>query len=250
MPQSRRLPMGSPRWSLPKVLGLSALLSGASMSAGAAGSSAYQLTLDLVRQTAADFALSQVRQHDGESLTVSTGRLDPRLRLKRCHAGMEAFRPNASRTIGAGLVGVRCLGPSRWTVYVPVDVAVETSVLVVHRGVGRGQPVDAGDVRIETRRVSRLQSGYFSEVGQLEGFVAKRHIQAGTVLSPAMLRLPRIVRRGDLVTLFIDQGTIKITAPGESRSDGARGDIVRVVNAKTGKRLRGRVIGKGRIEVL
>ena len=218
------------------------------MGPGFAGASLS--TLDEIRQVAADHALHRAAPAQSERVSVQVGNLDPRLRLAACTAGMEAFDPQGARKMGSTLVGVRCLGPTRWSVYVSANVTLEIDVLVASRSLQRGQPISASAVRLETRRVGNLRAGYYTALDQVHGMLAKRNLTPGTILSPRLIKAPRLVRRGDRVTLLIKAGQITVSALGESNADGIYGQIIPVENAKTGKKMRGRVLAKGRVEVL
>src|SRR3546814_7484362 len=65
-------------------------------------------------------------------------------------------------------VSVRCEGPTAWTLYVPVRVRDLRPVLVLARAVRRGEPIDAGMLRAETRDVAQLPFGYLTELRSVE----------------------------------------------------------------------------------
>src|SRR3546814_17620480 len=81
-------------------------------------------------------------------------------------------------------VSVRCEGRTAWTVYVPVRVRDLRPVLVLARAVRRGEPIDAGMLRAETRDVAQLPFGYLTELSSVAASEFRRPVGAGQVVSP------------------------------------------------------------------
>ena len=70
-------------------------------------------------------------------VTYTIGQLDARTQLSPCES-FEPFLPAGSRLWGKSTVGVRCLGPSNWTVYIPVQVNVSGNYLISARAMAAG----------------------------------------------------------------------------------------------------------------
>ena len=166
-------------------------------------------------------------QHTGR-IQVKMGRLDPRLRLTACNVPLEAFQPAGARSSGHTSVGVRCPGPATWSIYLSADIDVFAKALVVTRPLARDAALETGDVQLVETEVSALGQGYLQAPEDIEGMVTRRPINAGTVLIPAMIKAPHIVKRGDRVRLQSGQGPIQVEMMGEAINNGARGERVRV----------------------
>jgi flagella basal body P-ring formation protein FlgA len=76
-----------------------------------------------------------------------------------------------------------------------------------------------------------------------------RPISAGAVVRAGLLTQVPVVSRGAQVVLVAAQGGLRITTPGIAKEDGGAGEIVRVVNAMSGKVVNGRVIDAETVEV-
>ncbi len=70
----------------------------------------------------------------------------------------------------------------------------------------------------------------------------------GDIVRRSLLHAPTLVRRGDAVNIVAQHEQILVTMAGEALDAGARGDIVRVRNAGSGKVIRARVIDAGEVE--
>jgi flagella basal body P-ring formation protein FlgA len=103
----------------------------------------------------------------------------------------------------------------------------------------KGSPVEPGDVQIAETEVSKLAQGHLRSLDDIQDVVLRRPIPAGTVLTPAMVTLPRLIRRGTRVMLVNDLGPIKVEMLGEAVSDAARGERVRVRALNSGEVIEG-----------
>lgn len=180
---------------------------------------------------------------------IEPGRLDPRLRLRRCDDGMEAFLAPGGRLAGNTTVGVRCLGPVQWSLYVPLRVRVEGEIVVLADAQPRGTVLARQQLRLERHDVGTLTSGYFTALDQPLSMVLRRALQGGTVLTPQMVEPRRLVQRGRSVILVVDNGSVAVRVEGEALGDGAHGDTVRVRNRSSSRVVEGVVSSEGTVRV-
>jgi flagella basal body P-ring formation protein FlgA len=185
-----------------------------------------------------------------ERLRIVARPPDPRLRLAPCGVPLEAEAMTATGGIGARtVVAVRCGGPTRWAVMVPVTVETEVSVLVASRALPRGARPGLTDVQVVQRTLPGSADTYISNLEMLEGFHLSRPVAAGTALSRDLLAADPVVRRGESVTLVARQGGMEIRAPGRALADAAAGERIRVQNVNSLKVVEGRADNSGMIRV-
>jgi flagella basal body P-ring formation protein FlgA len=187
---------------------------------------------------------------DAQRTTVKAGTLDSRHRLALCSKPLEPFLRRGTRIEARTIVGVRCAGEKPWKIYVPVAVIVSDTVLVARRTLPRGHLLVADDLATEQRDVSRLVSGYMSNVEALVGQRLKTQLIAGRILTPAMLQADIAVRRGQAVTLTISSGGIDIQMSGKALMDGAISQRIKVENTNSGRVVEGIVRSREHVEVL
>ncbi len=128
------------------------------------------------------------------------------------------------------------------------EVRARADVVVASRDLRRGQTIDRGDVSLQQRELSRRAEPIFD----LEAVVNKRvlrSIRADSVLDAQKIARPHLVRRRQPVTLIVRKGHMLISASGIAQENGARTDRVCVENARSGKEVYGRVVGKNTVEV-
>src|SRR3989344_1414262 len=205
-------------------------------------------SLDSIRQVARNFALNTAKL-PGITTEAEVGSLDSRLRLALCPAPLMAFLPAGAKLSGNATVGVRCQDSKPWTVYVPVRVKLNGQVLVATRPMARGAIIKETDVRLETRDMATLPVAPLTESSQAVGKLAKRALGIGTVISVNELQVPRLVRRGDRITILAAESGIEVRANGEALMDGAEGDRIRVRNSLTDKVIQATVMSAGLVQV-
>jgi flagella basal body P-ring formation protein FlgA len=64
-----------------------------------------------------------------------------------------------------------------------------------------------------------------------------------------MISSPPLVKRGDIVKIVANAGTMTITATGMVKQQGCKGEMVRVVNTDSNRIITARVTGPGAVEV-
>lgn len=109
--------------------------------------------------------------------------------------------------------------------------------VVTTRALQRGAIIREGDV-----------SGPYANEDYL-GRELIRSVRAGAVMSPHHVRVPLQVKRNETVTLIFRKGPLTMETVGRSLAEGAMGDRVSVLNTSSRKRVTGRVIGEGLVEV-
>lgn len=82
-----------------------------------------------------------------------------------------------------------------------------------------------------------------------ENLVLLRSLPAGTILTSSDVDYPLLVKKGEPVTIFFQQGAISVQAQGLALEDGRLGSRIQVKNDSSGKIVEGTVVGEGMIEV-
>jgi flagella basal body P-ring formation protein FlgA len=136
------------------------------------------------------------------------------------------------------------------TIFPRLDVMVLREVMVTLNPVARGQALVVDDVQLEKRALHTVQgTPILGGPEILKGAVAKRHVSKGSVLVEGAFDLPPLVRSGSMVAVKVVSGGLTIIASGQAVSDGAMGQLIRVVNLDTRKDFVARVVGENRVEI-
>lgn len=126
-----------------------------------------------------------------------------------------------------------------------VPGSVEAPVL--GRMVERGEIVSASDFTTEAVPASQARGAITPETA--EGMEASRRLRVGSVVRASDIIPPRLVRRGEPVTIQVRSGGLTISTAGRALANGGMGDLVRVVANSTNKTLDAEVEGSGAVRV-
>jgi len=198
--------------------------------------------LESIRAAAAAFIRTQLpesTQQGGRKILAEAGYLDARLRLAACGGNLAVAQPPGSQWNARNTVSVSCSQGATWTVYVPVTLESETTVLVTRNPVIRGAQITAAQVEQQVRRVPGLAERYVTDVAGLAGRHARRNLPAGTVITGDALATNMLVKRGQQVTLLASVGGIEVRATGKALSDGGAAERVRVQNLNSARVVEG-----------
>ncbi|MCB1720461.1 MAG: flagellar basal body P-ring formation protein FlgA [Alphaproteobacteria bacterium] len=122
-------------------------------------------------------------------------------------------------------------------------------VPVLRAPMKNGTVISASDLDFISLRAYGLNHDMILSADELVGMTPRRMITAGKPMTENDIEPPQIVERGENVTLVFNSGPLSLTAQGKALENGAKGDVIRVVNASSSKTLQARVIGEREVSV-
>jgi len=179
----------------------------------------------------------------------SVGRIDSRLRLTKCEHPLQVDPHRGSRLLGNSTLAVSCEAKESWKIYVPVQIRSYREVLVARRALPRGSYLGESDLQLMRYEISRLHRGYFTQIGELQNMVTRRTLRRGQVLTPHSVSPPRLVRRGDAITILAKSGNLLIRVKGRALMDGQKGDSIKVRNTRSKREIQATVVAPGTVRV-
>lgn len=201
-------------------------------------------------QKAATQFVSQQTSHVSENTTIEAGRLDPRLKLKKCTTPISTKSLTRQNHSANTTVVVMCNDKTKpWTVYVPVTTKTYVTVAVAKRPLARGIAVQEDDIYLEQREITRLTHGYFKASNLLIDRTPRRSIPKGAVISPKDLAIKKVVSKGSRVSIIAETNGITVRMPGKALSDAGEGDQIQVKNLSSGRSITGVVVAHGVVKV-
>lgn len=203
-------------------------------------------SLPAIQSAVEAFVREKSAQEPGER-TVTASRLDPRLKLSKC-SQLEPYLPTGNRLWGNSSIGVRCLAPSTWSLYVPVHIKVSNQVLVTTRPIASGKPVEPEDVQLQMRDITPFAGSALTALDQVTGKNVAAPVAAGTILRTEMLRTAQVIRQGQQVKLVAQGSGFKVTSEGQAMGNATPGQVV-AVKTRSGQIIKGIAKGEGIVEV-
>ncbi len=180
-------------------------------------------------------------------VTYTIGQLDARTQLSPCES-FEPFLPAGSRLWGKGTVGVRCLGPSSWTVYIPVQVNVSGNYLISARAMAAGHIVGVEDVTVRSGDLSTLPTTAITDQTFAIGKTVKFGMAAGQPLRSDQLIAPWAVQQGHTVKTISKGSGFSVSSEGVALSNAVAGQSVQI-RTPSGQTIRGVAQSGGVVEI-
>jgi flagella basal body P-ring formation protein FlgA len=151
----------------------------------------------------------------------------PRTALPACSA-LDAFLPAGSRSIGKITVGVRCLAPAPWTVYLPAQVRVIGNYAVTRQPLPANHILSAADIALREGDLGSLPADVVTDADAMLGYRAVSGLAAGAPLRTMLLRPPLAVQQGQVTRLVLNGPGFSVQSEGQALANASRGDRVRV----------------------
>ncbi|MCC6677065.1 MAG: flagellar basal body P-ring formation protein FlgA [Phycisphaerales bacterium] len=131
---------------------------------------------------------------------------------------------------------------------VRVDVKVKRPVLVVRRGLTRGQAITADDFTADEQWLApRVRP---ATAARAVGAIARSALRAGEVLDESDFEAPLVVKKGELVTVHCLSGMVKVEMVARAMQAGRDGEVVAFQAADSKRTFQARMSGRGRAVVV
>ena len=153
--------------------------------------------------------------------------LDTRSQLSPCDA-FEPFLPSGGAPWGRTTIGVRCLGPSAWTIYMQVQVSIHAKYLVAARPLTAGQIIGVNDFVSRSGDLGLLPATILMDAEQALGKTVKIGIAAGQPLRGDQLIAPWAVQQGQNVKTISRGAGFSVSSEGKALNNAVEGQMVQV----------------------
>ncbi|MDR1647187.1 MAG: flagellar basal body P-ring formation protein FlgA [Zoogloeaceae bacterium] len=158
---------------------------------------------------------------------VQAGPLDPRLRLPAC-VRFEVFAPTGVRLVGNVNLGVRCLDPTRWSLYVPTRIRIERDYAVAATALPAGHRLEVQDLHFVRGDLGQIPASAITEAEAAIGKTLKNALAAGQTLRREALTEPQVIQRGQRVRLVYQGTGFSATNEGQALNPASLGQPVQV----------------------
>ena len=213
------------------------------------GAFAQEATDNAQLRAAAEQAVRAVAGAATGKLEVAADPLDERLRLAACTSPLVAGIAGDGQLRERTTVNVRCNGGTRWSIYIGVNLATESPVLVAQRPLATGSVPVATDFEVVVRRLPGISSRYVADIAQLAGQRLRRPVAMGEALAAEALAVAPVVHRGQQLTLVARAGGMEVRTTGIALTDGRPDERIRVQNLASQKVIEAVVRGPELAEV-
>lgn len=123
------------------------------------------------------------------------------------------------------------------------------AIPVLKGGLKNGDIIGNHDIDYIKVSQKDIQRDYIIDAGKMINMTPRRMVVAGKPLRDLELENPQIIARGSAITLIYKDGPLTLSARGKSMQNGARGDLIRVVNMASNRSLEGLVTAENEVVV-
>jgi len=129
-------------------------------------------------------------------------------------------------------------------IVIVVPVAVSTNVIE------RNSTIKPGDIKLVSRDITGISDHISTDLNSIIGKRAKTRINSETAIRKNMVGINNVVKRGDRVTILLENKQIKLSVPARALERGAVGDTIRVINTSSEKEVYAVVKSSKTVEVI
>ncbi|MDA8138547.1 MAG: flagellar basal body P-ring formation chaperone FlgA [Desulfobacteraceae bacterium] len=166
-------------------------------------------------------------------------------------AALEVEEPAHNDWMGAETFAVRIMvnGELARRAVVGVYIEVWQNVYVAAKPLGKNQPVNHEDIKVQRMDRAGLPANAIVREDQVVGLRANRSIAINTILREDQLEREPAVRKGDLIQVLAESSLLKITTQAVALESGCIGDRILLLNANSKKNIYGRVVDSQTVKV-
>ena len=201
---------------------------------------------DYLQEQAQAFVLDQLDIPLDAQADVKAGTIDERLPLTRCEDALTISLPARMEIRRNTTVYLKCEGDKSWDLYLPVRVSIQKPYVTVAVPVAKGDILSEPMLTLAYQDQTLIRGDYLTDPTALIGVRSKRELKPG---QPIRLTQVCVVCKGDQVTLSAENSSMQIKTMARALQDGSFGDMIRLVNIRSGRAVQGQVSAVGSVVV-
>ncbi|MGM0422716.1 MAG: flagellar basal body P-ring formation chaperone FlgA [Pseudomonadota bacterium] len=101
---------------------------------------------------------------------------------------------------------------------------------VLNENLRKGDIIREHHIEYSKMRAAELAQSYVLDSKDAVGMTPRRSIISDRPIRINDLEKPRLVNKGDMITMILKNGALSLTAKGKAMDSGARGEVIRVMN--------------------
>ncbi|WP_425859187.1 flagellar basal body P-ring formation chaperone FlgA [Aeromonas sp. INTO2] len=199
-----------------------------------------------MQEQAQAFVLDQLDIPLDAQADVKAGTIDERLPLTRCEDALTISLPARMEIRRNTTVYLKCEGEKSWDLYLPVRVSIQKPYVTVAVPVTKGDILSEPMLTLAYQDQTLIRGDYLTDPTALIGVRSKRELKPG---QPIRLTQVCVVCKGDQVTLSAENSSMQIKTMARALQDGSFGDMIRLVNTRSGRTVQGQVSAVGSVVV-
>ncbi|MGB6242163.1 MAG: flagellar basal body P-ring formation chaperone FlgA [Castellaniella sp.] len=172
----------------------------------------------------------------------------PRITNQSACSRMDTFLAGSGGLQSRTSVGVRCLAPQPWTLYVQASVQITGPYFVANRILDRGTVISMDDLDTREGDLLRLRR-VISDPAHIVGWITTRRIRSGGPIEGNALRDPNSIERGQQVRTIARGPGFVVSGEGQALDSGNPGTQIQV-RTPNGQIITGTVLDAHTVQVM
>lgn len=191
------------------------------------------------------FLLAQAAVLPGAAEVVVT---PPRISRQAACEHLDIYLPNPQLRSRMN-VGVRCLAPEPWNLFVQASLSVNGYYYVTNRRMEPGERISMDDLTAREGDLLRLPRGVITDTALAVGYIVTQRMTEGTTLRSSALRDPDSIVKGQPVRTEARGVGFVATGEGVALEDGAPGAMIQV-RTSSGQVVTGTVVNNNTVRIM
>lgn len=162
---------------------------------------------------------------------------------------IDNLRIDDARNRFSAVVRAPAAGPAHITQSIGGRIYRMVEVAVPSRRIMRGAVIKDDDITYVQMRRDKLPRNKLVSAREIIGKSARRALRTNQPIGANDIQPPVLVERNSIVTISLETNVMQLTAQGKAIEDGARNDVIRVANLKSGQVIEAVVSGFKKVTV-
>ena len=144
---------------------------------------------------------------------------------------------------------LRAGGEKDREIRVQARVEIYSDVVMAKNSLRRHQTVGERDVQVVNKNITLFPGDVAMDLEEVVGKRMVLSVNPQEILRKSMVEVPPLIKKGDRVTLLVENAHFQITGTGEAKEDGRAGERIKVINISSQKEVFGRVVDGHTLQV-
>uniref|UniRef100_A0A7C3V5I8 Flagellar basal body P-ring formation protein FlgA n=1 Tax=Desulfobacca acetoxidans TaxID=60893 RepID=A0A7C3V5I8_9BACT len=129
-------------------------------------------------------------------------------------------------------------------------VRLKRRVVCASRPLRAQDTISPGDIQLVNREVTGLNvDDFFTSPEQVVGHILAKSVGPQEIITTRHLSNQPVIKRGDRVTVVLDQDGLEVSTKGVAQEQGHLGKLIRLINPKSKKEFQGLVVDARTVKV-
>jgi len=205
----------------------------------------FNLTDEIIQQRIEMFLLKNYKENHKE-VVITCAKMPTPIPVERVDWEIKVDSKYSGIRNGTNLVEVTVF--SKDEIYKKFNVSAKLQtfddIVIASKMLQKGQKFTEDDLSIETVETTNFKRDYFISMDELLDLQTKQIISKDKPIYTSMVELPDIIHRGDVIKIVVKLKNMEVTATGKALQNGKRGEMIKVQNQSTGKKITAEILNE------